>query len=88
MQCLSVYPTGSMVELSNGQVAVVMAQNNARRLMPRVVLLTTPDKVLEPDFRILDLMAQPDDIVAGRRLRIVNSLEPGAYGLDPAELYL
>ncbi|MBC7988198.1 MAG: HD-GYP domain-containing protein [Luteimonas sp.] len=86
MQCLSVYPTGSLVELSNGQVAVVMAQNAARRLWPRVMLLTTPDKRLAEQFLALDLMAQPGD-KAGH-LRIANTLEVGAYGLDPAELYL
>ncbi|MEP6632873.1 MAG: HD-GYP domain-containing protein [Luteimonas sp.] len=86
MQCLSVYPTGSLVELSNGQVAMIMAQNPARRLQPRVMLLTTPDKQLAPQFVSLDLMAQ----VKGDKtaLRIANTLETGAYGLDPAELYL
>jgi HD-GYP domain-containing protein (c-di-GMP phosphodiesterase class II) len=86
MQCLSVYPTGSLVELSNGQVAVVMAQNAARRLWPRVMLLTTPDKQLAAQFQVLDLMTQTGD--KAERLRIVNTLEIGAYGLDPAELYL
>jgi HD-GYP domain-containing protein (c-di-GMP phosphodiesterase class II) len=86
MQCLSVYPTGSLVELSNGQVAVVMAQNAARRLWPRVMLLTTPDKRLAAQFQVLDLMVQAGD-KAGH-LRIANTLEIGAYGLDPAELYL
>lgn len=87
MQCLSVYPTGSLVELSNGQVAIVMAQNPARRLRPRVMLLTTPDKRIETEFRVLDMMTLAEgSTTAG--IRIVNTLEPGAYGLDPAELYL
>lgn len=86
MQCLSVYPTGSLVELNNGQVALVMAQNPARRLSPRVMLLTSPDKQLESYFRPLDLTSSPQD--GSAPLRIVQTLEPGAYGLDPAELYL
>ena len=86
MQCLSVYPTGSLVELSSGEVAIVMAQNHARRLRPRVMLLMTADKVLRENFIELDLMSQDD---AGAQMReIVATLEPGAYGLDPTELYL
>ena len=86
MQCLSVYPTGSLVELSSGEVAIVMAQNHARRLRPRVMLLMTSDKLLRENFVELDLMAQDDG--DGPRREIVSTLEPGAYGLDPTELYL
>ncbi len=86
MQCLSVYPTGSLVQLSSGEVAIVMAQNHARRLRPRVMLLMTADKVLRENFIELDLMAQAEGEVPLRE--IVTTLEPGAYGLDPTELYL
>jgi HD-GYP domain-containing protein (c-di-GMP phosphodiesterase class II) len=86
MQCLSVYPTGSLVELSSGEVAIVMAQNHARRLRPRVMLLMTADKVLRENFVEFDMMAQGDD--KGSAREITATLEPGAYGLDPTELYL
>ena len=84
MQCLGIYPTGSLVELSDGRVAVIMAQNPARRLFPRIMVLTAPDKQVDTDFRFLDLMRQPD----GSNVRISRVLEPGAYGLDPTKLYL
>lgn len=87
-QCIGVYPTGSLVELSSGEVAIVMAQNRSRHLCPRVLVLTTPDKVLASEFHPLELVTVadlPDD--AGQR-RIVATLPPGAYGLDPTELYL
>lgn len=87
MQCLSVYPTGSLVELSDGCVALVMVQNPARRLRPRVMVLTDPDKQLTVEFRMLDLMDQYDEFGQPSVL-IANTLPPGAYGLDPAELYL
>jgi HD-GYP domain-containing protein (c-di-GMP phosphodiesterase class II) len=86
MQCLSVYPTGSLVELSSGEVAIVMSQNHARRLRPRVMLLMTADKVLRENFIELDLMTQIEG--EGPMREIVTTLEPGAYGLDPTELYL
>lgn len=85
LQCLGVYPTGSLVELSTGEVAVVMAQNVARRLRPRVMVLTTVDKRQLQAFHALDLMAQDD---RARGVNIVQSLAPGSHGLDPADLFL
>ncbi|MDQ3205555.1 MAG: HD-GYP domain-containing protein [Pseudomonadota bacterium] len=86
--CLGVYPTGSLVELSSGEVAVVMAQNPTRRLRPRVMLLTDPDKQLRASFMSLDLMAQAKDAAGESQIDITTPLPVGAYGLDPAELYL
>lgn len=88
LQCLGVYPTGSLVELSTGQVGIVMVQNQARRLRPRVMLLLTADKQPYTPYRDIDLMAgnlEDDDPEA---IKIVTPLEPGAYGLDPADLFL
>ncbi len=87
LQCMGVYPTGSLVELSSGEVAVVMGQNAARRLRPKIMLLTDPGKALLPHFRAVDLMAQAEG-GGDAALQIVGMLEPGAYGLDPAELFL
>lgn len=86
-QALGVYPTGSLVELSTGEVAVVMAQNIARRLFPRVTLLTRPDKSIDPAFRQVDLWADRDDS-AGSRRSILRALPAGAYGLELSEFFL
>ncbi|MHB1056374.1 MAG: HD-GYP domain-containing protein [Rhodanobacter sp.] len=84
--CLGVYPTGSLVELSTGEVAVVMAQNQVRRLRPKVVILTAPNKQPLVDFRQVDLMMhQSDDSTA---IDIVRSLLVGEYGIDASELFL
>ncbi|VXB44879.1 conserved hypothetical protein [Luteimonas sp. 9C] len=85
MQCMSVYPIGALVELSSGEVAIVTAQNAARRLQPRVMVLTGPDKQVLSQFHSLDLMvrAHSDDPV-----RIASALTRGAYGLDPVDLFL
>ena len=44
------------------------------------------DKVLRENFIELDLMGQNED--EGTLREITTILEPGAYGLDPTELYL
>lgn len=86
-QCIGVYPTGSLVELSSGEVAVVTEQNAARRLLPRVIVLTRPDKSLDPAFRQINLMAAAQRATEAPRL-IVRALPRGAYGLDLPALFL
>jgi HD-GYP domain-containing protein (c-di-GMP phosphodiesterase class II) len=88
VQCLGVYPVGTLVELSTGEVAVVMAQNPIRRLFPQVMLLTDADKRLRNGFESLDLR---DTLAAGSasaQISIRRCLHAGAYGLDPKALYL
>lgn len=86
--CLGVYPTGSLVELSTGEVGVVMTQNPMRRLLPRVMLLTGADKKLRDTFEPLDLMLRAERQPELPRVDVVRPLERGAYGLDPADLFL
>jgi len=88
LQCLGVYPTGSLVELVTGEVGIVMAQNEARRLRPKVMMLLGPDKKPYPRYKVVDLMDQPEDINATGQIDIVHSLEAGAYGISSTELYL
>lgn len=82
--CLGVYPTGSLVELNTGEVAIVMVQNQARRLQPRVAILTRVDKTQLDEFLIVDLMRQPD----GVRREILRTLPAGSHGIDPREFFL
>ena len=86
--CLGVYPTGSLVELSTGEVGVVMTQNPMRRLLSRVMLLTTADKTLRDTFEPLDLMVRAERHPELPRVDVVRPLERGAHGLDPADLFL
>jgi HD-GYP domain-containing protein (c-di-GMP phosphodiesterase class II) len=88
LQCLGIYPTGSLVELSSGEVAIVMAQNLSRRLRPRVMVLMSPDKKLYQQFMEIDLMSDQLAEEGRRRVEIMGTLEPGAFGIDPRELYL
>ena len=88
VQCLGVYPTGTIVELSSGEVAVVLAQNPTRRLFPQVMLLTAPDKgPRAAGFAKVDLRDGAVD-GQGRTVTVLRSVEPGSYGLDPKQLYL
>lgn len=82
ISCLGVYPTGSLAELSTGEVVAIMAQNPARRLRPRVLVLTGADGQLLSGFHTLDLLTAPFDI------EIRRPLPDHHAGIDVAELYL
>ncbi len=86
VQAIGVFPVGSLVELSSGEVAIVTAHNRVRRLEPRVLVLTWPDKapLSEPIARDL---ASASRFGAGR-LRIVRGLPSGAYRLTLRDEYL
>lgn len=87
VQAIGVFPVGTFVELTTGDVAVVVAHNRVRRLKPRVLLLMGPDKQRLSRPTMLDLLyapAAPD----GAEVLIANALEPGAYGIRPEEIHL
>jgi len=87
IQCLGLYPIGSLVELNSGEVAVVVQQNAIRRLKPRVMILLNADKSVEARPRTLDLLMDPAT-PTGTPYRIVRSLPLNAYGINPADFYL
>ena len=87
LQCMGVYPTGSLVELSTGEVGVIMAQNLKQRLKPRVMMLLDNEKEQCEQKRIVDLALQTED-VNGMPLHISKGLDQGAYGVDPSCLGL
>lgn len=82
-----VYPTGSLVELSDRTVGVVMAVNSLKRLRPAVMLLLDRDKRPLARFRTVDL-SETDVDAQGNPLTVVSSLAPDAYGLDRSLLFL
>gem|GEM_PF-512339 len=53
-QSMGVYPTGSMVQLSNGQIAAVSGQMPSSRLYPRLILLTNPQGVPLTEFEEIE----------------------------------
>ncbi|MHB8405374.1 MAG: HD-GYP domain-containing protein [Gammaproteobacteria bacterium] len=87
MQVVGVFPTGSLVELNTGAVAVVIAQNEARRLKPRVMLILDEKKKRLPQFNTVDLLFD-SHLKGAENLWIEKCLESGAYGIDPQELYI
>jgi HD-GYP domain-containing protein (c-di-GMP phosphodiesterase class II) len=87
VQCVGLYPIGTLVELNTGEVAVVIQQNQVRRLKPRLLVLLAQDKSLERRPRNLDLILDPTT-PTGEPYRIRQALPSNAYGIDPGEFFL
>ncbi|MCD6061460.1 MAG: hypothetical protein K0S16_1771, partial [Moraxellaceae bacterium] len=87
IQATGVYPTGTLVHLSNQEVGVVIAQNPERRLRPKLLVLLDGDKKALARPRYLDMLSTTHDS-AGEPLRIITSLLPGSFGVDPAKVQL
>jgi len=87
VQAVGIFPVGTLVELSTGEVGVVIGQNRTRRLRPQIMLLTDEDKTALATFKTIDLRSRLVD-GSGESLYITCGLPPGAHGLDPSEYYL
>jgi HD-GYP domain-containing protein (c-di-GMP phosphodiesterase class II) len=86
IQAIGIYPAGTLVELSDGRVGVVVAEYRTRRLRPRVLILLDEEKHVLEQPVALNLMETKKD-ARGKPLHISRSLEPGSYDLRPDQLY-
>jgi HD-GYP domain-containing protein (c-di-GMP phosphodiesterase class II) len=84
---VGVFPVGSLIELSTGEVAIVVAHNKVRRLKPRVLIVTGPDKTPASHPTMVDLLYDPK-LGGDEPAYIKRGLPAGAYGLDLRDFYL
>jgi HD-GYP domain len=95
IRAIGLYPTGTLVELSTGEVGVVVEQNFERRLKPMVMVVLDAYKQPLRGTELIDLAAEerekqakldsgkyhPSEI---QRIEILQDLQPGAYDIDIA----
>ena len=87
VRCVGIYPVGSVVELDNGALAVVVASRPNSRLRPTVQLVRTPDGEPYDKLVLLNLAAEAERWEKkhhdglGRQVRRVRS--PSDTGIDP-----
>jgi len=87
IQCIGIYPVGSLVELNTGEVGVVIGQNRVRRMKPRVMVILDPQKKPYKYPAVIDLVNDPKAF-GDRPYAIKRGLEYGMYDIDPKEYYL
>ena len=87
IQAIGVFPVGSLVELNTGEVAAVVAQNRARRLRPRILLVLDPNKKPYSSPIMLDMLFEPPT-PSGEPYRIMRGLRIDSHGVDPREQFV
>lgn len=86
VQAIGLFPTGCLVELNTGEVAIVVRQNTARRLKPEVVVVLD---AVKKRLDVLDLVDLADQNIGpdGERW-IARELLAGAYGINSEEYFI
>ena len=84
IQAIGIYPTGSLVELTDGQRGIVVSHSPQRRLWPQVMVMT--DNTARPlkTAKIIDLARYNEGKEAAETIRIRDCLPHGTEGLDPS----
>lgn len=87
IQALGIYPAGSIVELTNGQVGIVVTEHRHRRLRPKLLIMLDENKERLSQSVYLDLFEVTQD-ATGQPLEILKSLNPGDYGVELDEILI
>ena len=80
IDCMGIYPVGNLVEMSNGEVGVVIEKNIQNKTRPKVLLLLDANKQSQPNI-IIDMATDAKD-QAGENYRIYKVLHSDDYGID------
>lgn len=86
VQAVGIFPVGSLIQLTTGEIAIVLEHNKVRRLDPKVLLLTRSDLTLLEKPILFDLLRQ-DLVDDAERISIMRGLPDGAYGLVCHDFY-
>jgi HD-GYP domain-containing protein (c-di-GMP phosphodiesterase class II) len=86
IRAIGIFPVGSMVELTTGEVGIVISHSKVRRLKPRVLIISHTDKTPALSPTTLDLLHPPASYE--QPPAILHGLPTGAFGLNPREYYL
>ncbi|VAW98922.1 Metal-dependent phosphohydrolase [hydrothermal vent metagenome] len=81
IKCLGIYPIGSVVELSNGMVGVVISASKSARLRPMIMLVLDKNKQYFKKRKILNL-ANPRWRQGTRAIEIDQILNPSRYDIN------
>ena len=79
---VGVFPPGSIVEMTNGQIGIVLS-NTSDKLRPRVILILDSDKEPVPQ-EIVDL-SQMDVDRQGNLYQVKSTHSDGSFGIDVGE---
>jgi len=80
IKCIGIYPPGSIVEMTNGEVGIIIEENESSKLRPKVILVQDQSKhwmhqhIIDLSLRHLDPGNAP--------YTIAHEVPNGTYGID------
>lgn len=80
-ECIGIYPVGTLVELTSGEVGLVISVNTEFRLKPKVLLILDKNKISYFPPRIVDLSIQQPD-TNNCNYFVKTTLDPKSYNID------
>lgn len=86
IRMVGIYPPGTLVEMKNGEIGIVVSANPNFRLRPKVELVMTREHNLRPPY-IIDLSTDPLD-EEGIFYAIKNGLKNNSYGVNVKDYIL
>ncbi len=84
IRLIGVFPVGSVVELTSGQIGIVITSNREDNLRPKILVMLDRNK-LPVDRDIINLARKSVDPL-GRPIKILRTLRKGDYGIDQQQL--
>ncbi|MFN2645894.1 MAG: HD-GYP domain-containing protein [Burkholderiales bacterium] len=86
IRCIGIFPIGSIVELNSGETGLVIAQNLAKRLQPRVMVIRDASGAALKPQKLIDLSREPK-AASGEPYRIKRTLEYGRVSIPTDTLF-
>ncbi len=83
IQCIGIFPIGSVVVLNTAEVGVVRTFNREQRLKPQVVLVMKPDKTRYRALRTVDLARETAP--TGESYEITEVVLPAMFNIQPVD---
>ena len=85
IECLGIYPPGNVVEMTDGEVAIILEVNPVKKLKPKITMLLDENKKrMTP--RLVDL-AKMDLDASGKSYGIKRMVRAEEYDIDINQLY-
>lgn len=80
IQCIGIYPPGSVVILNSGEVGIITASNPKNKLKPKVLLVRNEQQGKREKYRLIDLSGSPQ-ASDGQIYAIVKEVPDGTHGV-------
>jgi len=82
IDAVGIFPPGSIVELLNGEIGIVLS-NTSDKLRPRVIVIL--DAAKEPVQQVIVDLSQMETDAEGNVYQIKTTLSDGSFGIDVAD---